>query len=111
MSRVAKRKIVIDGKKYLWTLKGNYLKGHGEEHLIRVHSEKLTKSILYIDPFSWNFEVRPKLIRKAILFALSIGWNPRIKEKGFIVSMNEDKFYKLPKGFNFGYEVKKGDNF
>lgn len=32
--------------------------------------------VLFIDPFPWNFEIRPANIAAAIRWALSTGWTP-----------------------------------
>ena len=67
---------------------------------------ELTKSILYIDPTPWSFEIRPKMIEKAIIFALSHGWNPNEKYKEMYLSMKKDQLYVLPKGVKFGHQDK-----
>lgn len=103
MSKSIKRKIDVQKKDYFWVLDGNTIDGGYDTH-IRIHSSKSTKSILYLDPYNWHFEIRPKTIRTAILFALGIGWNPEEKGNIMYLSMTkEGEFYRLPEGIKFGY--------
>ncbi len=103
MSRSIKRKIIVSGEKYYWVLNGNSTDSYKERH-IRVHAERNTKSILYIDPYQWHMDVRPKTIESAIKFAISSGWNPSEVIKTMYVSMNNDEFYVLPEGIEVGYQ-------
>ena len=99
----SKREIKVLEEEYLWVLDGNTTHGYNEGH-IRIHAQKLTKRILYLDPYNWHFEVRPQTIRKAILFAINNGWNP--KEKGaplYLAMKGDGDFYVLPEGVKFGY--------
>ena len=102
MSRAVKRKIVVQGKCYLWTLNGNSI--DEKEKYIKIHTSKSTKSILYLAPYNWNFEIRPKTIREAILFAVKNNWKPDEKAEKMYISFNEKGFYILPKGTTFGRE-------
>lgn len=103
MSRSIKRKIRVLNEIYFWVLDGNTIYGNQENH-IRIHSKELTKSILYLDPYNWHFEIKPKTIEFAILFAIDNGWNPKEKGKVMYISMDkEGKLYKLPKGIKFGH--------
>lgn len=107
MSRKAKRKITVLNKEYLWVLDGNRIDGVRPQH-IKIHLTGTEKSILYLDPYNWHFEVRPRTIEKAITFALENGWIPEEKGKTLVVSMNrEGEFYILPHGINFWYEESK----
>jgi len=103
MSKVVKRNIVVEGIDYCWTLNGNRIDGRKVSH-IKVHLTNLTRSILYIDPYDWSFEIRPKIIRKGILFAISQGWSPEQKNTEMIIAMKNDEFYVLPSGEKFGFE-------
>jgi len=103
MAKAIKRKIKVLNENYFWVLDGNSTYGQKEHH-IRIHSEKLTKSILYLDTYNWHFEVRPKTIEQAILFARKNGWNPEEKGKVMYLSMkNEGDLYVLPDGIKYGY--------
>lgn len=104
MARAIQRKIKVLNSEYLWVLEGNSIDAAKERH-IRIHSSKLSKSILYIDPYNWNFEIRPKMIELAILFALQQGWNPEKSGYDLFISMKEGgEFYRLPEGQRFGFE-------
>ncbi|MEM6770608.1 MAG: hypothetical protein AAF597_08505 [Bacteroidota bacterium] len=105
MSKSTARKIMVNNAEFIWTQKNNTINGAKEVH-IKVYSAKVTKSVLYIDPYDWYFEVRPKTISEAILYALKQGWNPEIKHTGMIISMKEGEFYVLPEGVKFRYELK-----
>jgi hypothetical protein len=103
MSRALKRKITVLNEDYFWVLDGNSIDGKKENH-IRIHSKKLTKSILYLDPYNWHFEIKPKTIEKAILFAIDNGWSPEEKGNEMYLSMkNEGELYQLPEGIKFAY--------
>ena len=106
MSKPKKRKITISAEDFFWVLDGNSIAGQKETH-IRIHSSKLTRSLLYLDPHDWNFEVRPKTIEQAIRFALSQGCRPDEKGKTMYLSMKGDHFYVLPDGAKFGYQEKE----
>lgn len=98
-----KRKITVQNKLYYWVLDGNVIDHRGEQH-VRIHSDRATKSILYLDPYNWHFEIRPKTIEAAILFAIEQGWNPEEKGRMMYVSMrNDGELYQLPEGVKFGY--------
>ncbi len=105
MSRSITRKIIVSGNEYTWVLNSNSVDSKNEHH-IRVHAGRQTKSILYIDPYQWHMEIRPKLIEKAILFALSQDWNPNDAKGPMYISMNNSEFYVLPEGIMFGYQDK-----
>ena len=106
MSRSIKRKIRILNNDYYWVLDGNSLFNNKEQH-IRIYSKELTKSTLYLDPYNWDLEIRPKTIETAILFAIEHGWDPKVKGKQMYLSMkNEGELFQLPNGAKFGYLYK-----
>lgn len=103
MSRAIKREITVLNKENCWVLEGNSIDS-AKDHHIRIHSNKSTKSILYLDPYNWHFEIRPKTIEAAIIFAIDEGWNPEKKGNTMYLSMkNEGELYLLPEGIKFGY--------
>lgn len=107
MSKRAKRKITVFNKEYLWVLDGNTIDSHPPQH-IKVHAMGATKSILYLDPYNWHFEVRPQTIERAIKFAIANGWSPEEAGTSLMLSMNrEGGFYVLPEGIQFGYEDRE----
>ena len=97
MGRVNKRSITVNGISYIWTLKGNRI--DTEEHHIKVHKEGVNNFILFIDPYDWNFEIRPEYIRKAIIFALNNDWGQNLNKK-------DSTFILLPEGIKFKHEIK-----
>ena len=105
MSRSIKRKIIVDGFEYCWVLNGNTINGFNETH-IRVHRIGVSSGVLYIDPYNWHFEIRPKFVEQAILFALSSGWDPIADKQEMYVSYLDEKYIVLPNGIKFGYQLK-----
>ena len=105
MSKSVKREIVVDGVQYYWVLDGNTINGFNETH-IRIHKSGTTGGILYVDPYNWHFEVRPKFVTQAIKFALSSDWEPVSGKKGMYVSYLDEKYCVLPNGIKFGYQLK-----
>ena len=55
MNRSIKREITILVETYFWVIDGNRVDGSKEEH-IRIHPQKLSKSLLYLDQYNWHFE-------------------------------------------------------
>lgn len=103
MSRSIKRKITVLENDYYWILNGNTIDSYKQHH-IRVHIGDQTRSILYIDPYQWDFEIKPSVIEQAIVFAISKGWDPVNLKEPMYISMNEGDWYVLPKDIKFGYQ-------
>ncbi len=93
MSRTFKRKIVVLENSYIWTLKNNVI--DNENVYIRVFKENYPNSILYIDPYSWYFEIRPKTIMNVIIYALNHGWKPEINNCNLYIGMDKHGFLTL----------------
>ncbi len=104
MSRSVKRKIVVNATQFNWVLDDNDIDGVKDTH-IRVHKEGETSNILYIDPYDWHFEVRPKFVALAIQFALASGWFSNESTKSMYIGYIDEKYYVLPEGIKFGYEL------
>lgn len=104
MSRSQKRKIVVNATEYYWVLDGNTIDGFNDTH-IRVHKEGDTGKILYIDPYDWHFEIRPKFVALAIQFALTSGWLSNESTEPIYVGYIDGKYCVLPKGIKFGYQL------
>lgn len=104
MGRVIKRNITVNGISYIWTLKGNRI--DVKDSHIKVHKKGSGKSILYIDPYDWNFEVSPKYVEKAIRFALKNNWEPDKSQKDTYVFMEDSNFILLPEGIEFKHQMK-----
>ena len=99
------RKITIDNQIYLWHLNGNSLE-FGEHH-ITIRHQQIAGQILYIDPYAWDLEIRPGMIREAILFALENGWLPLEKKAPMYLGFQNEQFILLPEGIEFIYQLKK----
>lgn len=89
------RKISVDSVTYLW---------HYSAHCPMCSNDVLTVGItgmpyvLYIDPFPWNFEIKPSAIAEAIQWAVNEGWSP---DQGPTKAMSLDStgaFIWLPDG-------------
>ncbi|MDP8175389.1 hypothetical protein [Phocoenobacter skyensis] len=93
MSRVIKRKIKVLDNVYIWTLKRHSI--YIKNVYIKVFKENYPNSILYIDPYSWHFEIRPKTIMNAIIYGLDNGWQPEINNCSLFIGINENGFVKL----------------
>ncbi len=99
----ASRTITVSDHDYLWVLTGNST--YGKEQHIRVYRQGCQNSILYIDPYAWDFEVRPRQIREAILFALQQGWDPEEGGSSFYIGMRDGELIILPDGVQFAYKL------
>ena len=105
MSKSVKRRIVVDGIQYYWVLNGNTIDRSNDTY-IRVHKEGMTGNILYIDPYNWHFEIRPKFIDSAIKYALSAGWEKSDSGDGMYISYINEQYRVLPNGVKFGYQLE-----
>lgn len=76
-----------------------------KESHIRVHKNKFSRKVLYIAPYNWEFEVRPKTIAKAIRFAISIGWGTENKSDKIYIALINDSFVEFPEGIKFTFEL------
>tara|TARA_B100000674_G_scaffold6879_1_gene5382 strand:- start:2043 stop:2372 length:330 start_codon:yes stop_codon:yes gene_type:complete len=104
MAKPVKRRIIVKGQVFYWVLNGNSIDtSPNQERHIKVHLKDLTKSILYIDPYPWEFQIRPKNIELAIKFAQSQGWDPKKPNCSKYISQKENKFFVLPAGQKFGH--------
>ena len=100
------RKIVVNNIEYVWCLPGNGLSdNHG--HII-VHINGASNSqVLYLDTIVWSLEIRPKMVREAIIFALNNSWQPSQKGNGLYLGYIDNKFIVLPTNIHFTHELKK----
>jgi hypothetical protein len=97
------RRIVVDGQPFQWLLPWNSLE-FGTVHL-SVFAEKRTQP-LRIDPYPWNFEIRPATIANAIRFALRNGWTPAVPGPDFHIAFHEGEFIVLPPGIKFVHQLR-----
>jgi len=101
-----RRNIVVDGEPYEWVVRDNSLYAKGDRH-IAVYSPSTRGQTLYLDPYAWEFEVRPKAVSDAIRFALSIGWTPKSVGPPIYLGFQGDQFFRLPEGTRFAHESRE----
>jgi hypothetical protein len=70
----SKRKIEVDGERYIWTLKGNEVYSSNRWIVVTLHDTGHSR--LYIDPYDHDFEIKPSSIAMAIRTARQMGWAP-----------------------------------
>ena len=100
------RKIVVDDEPYEWVLRDNSLSANGDRH-VTVYSPSKTGQTLYVDPYAWEFDVRPKTVADAIRFALSIGWTPTSVAPPMYLGFRDTQFFRLPEGVRFAHQSPK----
>ena len=81
------RTIIIEGKRYLWSLKRNEIYTDGRKIIVVLEGTSFSR--LYINPYAHDFEIRPKSIANGIVEARKLGWNPE-KNSGDIYLKSED---------------------
>lgn len=97
------RTISVDGKKFLWHLSGNRL--DSKETVITVGHEG-QKYVLFIDPYPWDFDIKPSNIVEAVRWALGKGWTPESgPDTHMAYSRDEKGFVWLPEGIRFLHKV------
>lgn len=98
------RTIIVEGKQFLWHISKNRL--DGKDTLIAVGKPGM-KYMLFIDPYPWEFKIEPSNISKAMLWALSNGWDPEIGPTRYMSYSDRDRSYIwLPKGIRLINEMK-----
>lgn len=90
------RKITVGGVAYLWHYSGHCPLCTGAVITVGMDGAPY---VLHIDPFPWNFELKPSSIVEAIAWASGEGWSP---QKGPTRAMALDdetnEFKWLPQG-------------
>ena len=104
MKKTQKRKIVVNGTAYEWCLRGNKI-WRDTDH-ITIYSPTSTGAPIYLDPYPWGLEIRPRTIADAIKFALKNGWEPEKKGRPFRIGYLHDTFVVLPDGSKNSYEYE-----
>jgi hypothetical protein len=95
---------VLDGRVFEWLLPGNEL-FTGVKH-IRIRASGVRGRPIYLDPYPWGLEIRPRSIREAILFALAQGWSPEGPERRpLFLGYHRGHFLVLPDAYRFTVEV------
>lgn len=85
------RQLVVDGRAFRWVLPGNAL-DHAELVHLTVFAEERGQE-LWIDPYAWELEIRPKTIAAAIRFALKNGWTPGTAGAPFRLGHRDGDFF------------------
>ncbi len=99
------RKIVVNNETYYWYVKGNEI---WNEKLISVHHSSGSGQPIYIDPYTEAFEVRPGMVREAIIYALKHGWSPKVKGEPLYFGRNSKGFIKISGEHKFAYRANSG---
>lgn len=89
----AKRSIITDGKTYIWSLKGNEIYTPNRWIVVTLKGTSFSK--LFINPYDYDFEIKPSFIRKAILFAREKGWRPEENRGEMRLSYSKGTFIQL----------------
>ncbi len=87
------RKIEVDDRSYIWVLEGNEI--FSSERWIIITLSGTNYSKLYIDPYNYDFEIRPANIALAIKAARKMGWKPESNSGEIRVKYHEGKFEQL----------------
>ena len=85
-----KRKIELDNHSYIWVLEGNEI--YSENKWIIVILQGTSYSRLYINPYAYEFEIKPSYIEKAIKYARNNGWLPENNNGEMRLSFNNEEF-------------------
>ncbi len=67
------RKITVDEVVYLWHYSGHCPWCSDDVFTVGIAGKPY---VLFIDPFAWNFELKPSSIAAAIRWATNNGWTP-----------------------------------
>lgn len=85
-----KRTIEVDNHSYIWVLDGNEI--YTADKWIIVTLKGTSYSRLYINPYAYEFEIKPSYIQKAIKYARSSGWRPEENNGEMRLSFNNEEF-------------------
>jgi len=106
MTHTQKRKIYLDGIEYEWCIRGNDLWVTSAKH-ITIYKSGINGRPLYLDPYPWALEIRPKTIKRAIEFANRNGWIPENKGRPFLIGYLHEEFVVLPEGITSSHEYQE----
>ncbi|MGV3659722.1 MAG: hypothetical protein ACO1TE_06050 [Prosthecobacter sp.] len=91
------RKITVDGIDYLWHLNHNDVT-FGQTQITIACADQ-PKWFLHLDPYpciAGVYEIGPATVRRAILWALSLGWQPAVAHEPTFISYRDGAFLALP---------------
>ena len=89
----SKRQIEVDGNSYIWTLKGNEIYSDNRSIIITLNGTSYSR--LYLDPYEYDFEIKPSYIEKAIKYAKRVGWEPENNSGELKLRFNNGEFQKI----------------
>lgn len=98
------RKINVNGMDFLWHLSGNTV---DTKETVITTGRQNGKFFLFIDPYPWEFEIRPADIAKAVQWAAGKGWTAENGPNRHMAwSSKEKSFIWLPEGKKFLHEIE-----
>ena len=98
------RKITVNGIEFLWHLSKNSI--DSKETLITAGSQH-DRFFLFIDPYPWEFEIKPAHISAAVEWASKQGWNPETGPSKYLAfSAKAQKFVWLPDGIKHLHQIE-----
>ena len=90
------RKITVNGVNYLWHYSGRCPCCSDDVFTVGIAGKPY---VLYIDPFPWNFEIKPSSMADAIRWAINNGWTAdEGPTKAMSLDDNTKEFLWLPDG-------------
>lgn len=63
---------------------------------------------LYLDPYPWDLEIRPKVVAEAIRFAQAHGWVAGQKGPPIYIGYHDQQFIMLPDKVTTTWEYLQG---
>lgn len=106
MTRTQKRKIIVDGIRYEWCIRGNDISV--TSRYITIYDPAVSGTAIHLDPFPHDLEIRPATIAEAIRFAIKNNWKPEDKGSPLKLGFINKAFVALPKGIETSYEYEQG---
>ena len=104
MTQTQKRKIAVDGVEYEWCIRGGGI-WTATDH-ITIYKPKVGGTPIYLDPYPWALEIRPRTVAGVIRFARQGGWVPEDKGKPFRVGFVNNELVVLPEGIGSSHEYE-----
>jgi len=89
---------------FLWHLSGNFVDA---KEIVITAGSRHGKFFLFIDPYPWEFEIRPVNIEAAVKWALNEGWTTdKGPNRNMAFSAKKRNFIWLPDGKKFLHDVE-----
>lgn len=93
--RKGTHKITIDETMFLWHFRGHCLSCCEDPITIGVEGGRY---VLFLDTCTWNFEMTPAFIARAIRWAILEGWTPQNGPTRTLAMNPDNQFQWLPEG-------------